>query len=53
MVIHVAKQSITTFKEKLNNKPVDYVKNAIEFVTRMIEEEIRKAGIRGKVYVIT
>ena len=53
MVIQESKQSVTIVKEKLNKKPVDYAKDNIEFLNGMTEEEIRKAGIRDKVYVIT
>ena len=32
MVIQEAKQSVTTVKENLNKKLVDYAKNSIEFL---------------------
>ena len=40
-VIQASKQSVATVKEKLNKKPVDYAKNAIEFLNGMTKEEIR------------
>ena len=52
-VIQEIKHSVTTVKEKLNKKLVDYAKNAIEFLNGLIEEEIRKAGIRGMISIIT
>ena len=52
-VLQEAKQSVTIVKEKLNKKPVDYAKSAIEFLNGIMEEEIRKVGIRDRIYVIT
>ena len=40
-------------KESLNKKPLDYAKTDIEFLNGMTEEEIKKAGIRDMISIIT
>ena len=52
-VIQEAKQSVRIVKEEMNKNPVDYAKNAIEFLNGIIEEEIRKDSIRDKISIIT
>ena len=52
-VIHAAKRSVKSVKEKLSKKLVDYAKSAIEFLDGLTEEEIRKDGIKDGIFVIT
>ena len=51
--IHVTNQSVTTVRERINKNPVDYARNAIDFLNGLTEEELRIANITDRIYVIT
>ena len=53
MVINTARQSFTVVEEYLNKKPMDTTNNTINFLNTLLEEYLRKMGIRDKITVIT
>ena len=52
-VIQESKKIVEVVKEKLNKEPIDYAKSDIEFLNGITEEDMRKDGIRDKIFVIT
>ena len=48
-----SKQSVTTVKERLNKKPIDYGKNTIDFLNRLTEDELKETNIKYRISVIT
>ena len=44
---------MTTAREKLNKKPIDYANNAIKFLNGLIEDDLKNANIKDKISIIT
>ena len=53
IVTQVARQNVLMVKQVLNKNPIDTTHNAISVLNSLTEEEIRKATIHDRVFVIT
>ena len=53
VVIQSTKQSVTTIKERLNKRPIDYAKNTIDFLNGLTKEELKNTNIKDKISIIT
>ena len=53
VVIQTTKQSVTTVKERMNKKPIDYAKNTIDFLNGLTEEELKTSNIKDRLSIIT
>ena len=53
MVIYSSKQVIIVESEKMNKKPIEYAKNAIEFMNGLSEDEVKKEKVQDRISVMT
>ena len=51
--IHSSRQALTAAKEKLNKKPVECAKNAIDFLNNLSEDDLKKANVKDRISVTT
>ena len=53
LVIYSSRQALIVAREKLNKKPVDCAKNAIDFLKSLSEDELKKASVKDKNSIMT
>ena len=53
VVIHSSRQVLTIPREKLNKRPVDYAKNAIDFLNSLSKDDLKKANVNDRILVMT
>ena len=44
---------MTTIREKLNKKPIDYANNSINFLNGLTEDDLKNENIKDKISIIT
>ena len=51
--IQEAKHIVKAVRERMNKKPIDYARNAIDFLNGLKEEELKASHITNRISVIT
>ena len=51
--MEASRESVTTVKEFLNKNPIDTTNNTVSFLNGLIEDDLKAAGIRYRISVIT
>ena len=53
VVIHSSRQIVTTTRERLNKKPINYDNNSINILKGLTEDELKTANIKDRISIIT
>ena len=52
-MIHSSRQVLTVAREKLNKKPVECAKNAIDFLNSLSEDDLNKSNAKDRISIMT
>ena len=53
LVIYSSKQALEVAREKLNQKPFDYAKQALDFLNNLSEDDLKKANVKDRISIMT